>query len=268
MKTVTFRSQALFYVSSILFSIAFYIVLLIWCSFQYAVDSRKYSKLLQIIVHANFLFQIMGRIIIFICFFLNSNPSSIVVFSICTYITISLELITAIIFAYSGTLFYLKIKKCNNEAAKDALTRLCIISFASFVAIILACTDETLGLDFEWTYYARKVITRKIFKMVSITTDSWILLYMLGVRMPDENASSTVSFCVIFKTLWFKIRKQLLVRNRRSQLYLVTNPSLKNTAGRERANTKVLSCCASSVLRHSGINSGYQCVDLTIPLSP
>ncbi|KAI8057646.1 hypothetical protein BDF22DRAFT_661798 [Syncephalis plumigaleata] len=192
LKSILLSTQLLYQTSTILFCISFYIVLLIWCSFHSLIYVGNHSRIMRIMVHASFLLQIVGEVTIFVCYFITKTVLTFRIYSVLVYAIIVLQIMTAQLFVYSGIMFYMKTRSCTNTAAKDALLKLALISFVSFAYFMLIGIERILALDFEWGHLAVKIITRKIFKLVGFTVESWILLYLLGIRMPNESTAHSI----------------------------------------------------------------------------
>ncbi|KAI9593613.1 hypothetical protein BDF19DRAFT_415174 [Syncephalis fuscata] len=104
------------------------------------------------------------------------------------YSPIYLQLLTAII------LTYFSMRNCIDRPTRNALARLAIISTASAVAALLSSIDTFLAFDM---------------KLLSA-----ILLFALGIRMPDYDETSSkpsyVNPLFAYRLMWSEIKKRLL----------------------------------------------------------
>ncbi|KAI9592065.1 hypothetical protein BDF19DRAFT_241488 [Syncephalis fuscata] len=204
-------------ISTILCSIAFYFLLVIWCSLKLGKQIERRIRLFRIVIHIGFAMRIIIHtavlIIVAVDCYDTDHIVNIIVYNILGYFLISQQLLTALIFAYFTVVFYLSMKNCISESLRNALARLAIISTASFVAFLLNIIDVFLLLNLEWSIDADKMIARLSYNIVGLTIVSAVLLYVLGIRMPDYGKTSSETIIVsplfAYRLLWSEIKARL-----------------------------------------------------------
>ncbi|KAI9592069.1 hypothetical protein BDF19DRAFT_241585 [Syncephalis fuscata] len=120
-------------ISTILCSIAFYFLLVIWCSLKLGKQIERRIRLFRIVIHIGFAMRIIIHtavlIIVAVDCYDTDHIVNIIVYNILGYFLISQQLLTALIFAYFTVVFYLSMKNCISESLRNALARVSILPF-------------------------------------------------------------------------------------------------------------------------------------------
>ncbi|KAI9591114.1 hypothetical protein BDF19DRAFT_456338, partial [Syncephalis fuscata] len=208
MNTTTIVSHSFYEVGSILFTIAFYLVLLIWCTIQEAVQLTSRINYLRMVICLCLFLQTFAYFVKFINHFVKPSDLFQKLRIVCRYTIVSLEITGSVIFLYFSIMFYIKKRSYNsNPASEKALFRLSRISLACFVGFLSSCASNTFMLDDSWNGHMSIAIIRIIFKVIGPTMRSIALLYMLDIRMPSESEADKFSFRALGIQTWSIIQK-------------------------------------------------------------
>lgn len=147
-----------------------------------------------------------------------------------------------------------------------------LISGVLFLTINIVCIDTFIPYfneNFSEHYYA--FVMGNVLKVCAFTGQSASLVYMLGLRMPNENATESVTIWMAFHSLWSKLHKVIFkphkVGDNTLSIITVTRYISQNTAstsGNMRYVPLSGSHSPSSVLL-SVHNSRHQRVDQVLP---
>ncbi|KAI9596142.1 hypothetical protein BDF19DRAFT_439772 [Syncephalis fuscata] len=257
--------------ASLLFNVAIYLVLIIWFSLNSAIEMRR-AFVFKSIIHITSILIIIAHILDCISLSvpaLAEHPRYKPIYSV----TMALQMLISAIFLYFAVIFYKKLRSCISNTAKRALLQLIIISIILFLSINILCIDAFIPHvddDLYNNYYI--FVVTSVLKIIAFTGQSAGLIYLLGLRMPDDTGAEGGSVWMAFHSLWGRVVRKFGGRAQPTDAYVpittVTQSTNQTYSGQNtfRTNTtsNMTSHSPSSVI-WSNDSSQHQTIDRVLP---
>ncbi|KAI8058201.1 hypothetical protein BDF22DRAFT_664416 [Syncephalis plumigaleata] len=197
-------------VLSILRVLGVYLVLLLWIRLQAAIDLHKSATAFRISVHVGSSLLMFSQAFRLAGYFLYNMPVVYVgLYILFLYITIVIQCLGAMTFAYCGIKFYLLLRQSKSELARYALLRLCAFSAILSVTAVFITLDIILLVSNDFTQDIAIIMVRRTLRYTAYAIQSICLLYMLCVRIPQQHAKPSESVATLLRKLLNKTREKL-----------------------------------------------------------
>ncbi|KAI9593295.1 hypothetical protein BDF19DRAFT_174807 [Syncephalis fuscata] len=189
--------------SSLLFSIAFHLLQLAWCSIQTALDIRERTIILQIVIYTGCVLQSTAYFLQLLKCFAGSIVFSTYLDLSEKYIIMILQATGMVVFFYYGILFHIQKKRQRKHPITAlALKQLSYMSFFCSVCLVFVTVYNTIEMYPEWTLGVSATIGRMLLLDISNTVRSFVLLCVLGLRIPGiESQETNIARMVLYYVL-------------------------------------------------------------------
>jgi hypothetical protein len=181
-------------ISSFVFAMAFYMLLILWTGILSKVQKMSQFSPLRIGIYLAMLIACFNLVYGLVWISIWPNPTISGIHSAMRYVLPASQLLVALLFLFYGVRF--QMRKSSYNASKDtrrALTKLAWLAVLGFITFLIKAVTNFLGADRTVSTSVAGVMCIFLFQDVAAVARAAAILLVLGVRLPETRTTTTTS---------------------------------------------------------------------------